>query len=223
MPAAPPIVPEEEFPEEEAVQGELLPVSKPAIPEVEYLTRLYRSYLVVKVDGQLWVVDQHAAHERISYERLHRFQITGPDSQGLVVPFPLNLNAQEKLYLEEHRERFQEVGFEFVEEEDEVSLSAVPPGLPGAKVEAFFEELLAELSSQLPSEKGTPVAQYREKLRAMMACKSSIRARENITPHEAVHLIQNLIQAEHSPYCPHGRPTRIRLDETTLERLFHRS
>ena len=85
------------------------------------------------------------------------------------------------------------------------------------------EELLAELSSQLPSEKGTPVAQYREKLRAMMACKSSIRARENITSQEAVRLIQDLIQAEHSPYCPHGRPTRIRLDETTLERLFHRS
>ena len=222
-PPEPVAAPKIEPPVEESDQGELMPLTKPSIPEVEYLTRLYRSYLVVKVDGQLWVVDQHAAHERISYERLHRFQITGPDSQGLVVPFPLNLNAQEKLYLEEHRERFREVGFEFSEEEEEVSLSAVPPGLPGAKVEAFFEELLAELSSQLPSEKGTPVAQYREKLRAMMACKSSIRARENITSQEAVRLIQDLIQAEHSPYCPHGRPTRIRLDETTLERLFHRS
>ena len=222
-PPEPVAAPKIEPPVEESDQEELMPLTKPSIPEVEYLTRLYRSYLVVKVDGQLWVVDQHAAHERISYERLHRFQITGPDSQGLVVPFPLNLNAQEKLYLEEHRERFREVGFEFSEEEEEVSLSAVPPGLPGAKVEAFFEELLAELSSQLPSEKGTPVAQYREKLRAMMACKSSIRARENITSQEAVRLIQDLIQAEHSPYCPHGRPTRIRLDETTLERLFHRS
>jgi DNA mismatch repair protein MutL len=208
--------------EEESLQGELLP-KRSEQPVVEYLTRLYRSYLVVKVDSQLWVVDQHAAHERISYERLHRFQITGPDSQGLVVPFPLNLNAQDKLYLQEHRERFLEIGFDFEEDGDELSLSAVPPGLPGSKVEAFFGELLDELSSQLPSEKGTPVAQYREKLRAMMACKSSIRARENITHTEAVRLIQDLIQAEHSPYCPHGRPTRIRLDETTLERLFHRS
>jgi DNA mismatch repair protein MutL len=208
--------------EQEPVQGELLP-SRTEQPVIEYLTRLYRSYLVVKVDSQLWIVDQHAAHERISYERLHRFQITGPDSQGLVVPFPLNLNAQEKQYLRDHRDRFTEVGFEFSEDDEDWSLCAVPPGLPGAKVEAFFEELLAELSSELPSEKGTPVAQYREKLRAMMACKSSIRARENITHQEAVRLISDLIQAEHSPYCPHGRPTRIRLDETTLERLFHRS
>lgn len=215
--------PAEPLVEEESEQGELMPVERDRPPEIEYLTRLYRAYLVVKVDQQLWVVDQHAAHERISYERLHRFQITGPDSQGLVVPFPLNLNAQEKLYLEEHRERFQEVGFEFTEEGGELALSAVPPGLPGGKVESFFEEVLAELSSQLPTEKETPVAQYREKLRAMMACKSSIRARENITPLEVIRLIQDLLAAEHSPYCPHGRPTRIRLDEPTLERLFHRT
>ena len=181
------------------------------------------TYIVAETTDGLVLVDQHAAHERISYERLHRFQITGADSQGLVIPFPLNLNSQENIYLSEHRERFQEVGFDFEESEGEFSLTAVPPGIPGSKVENFFEELLAELSEQLPSESRTPVAQYREKLRAMMACKSSIRARENITPEEATRLIEDLITAEHSPYCPHGRPTRIRLDETTLERLFHRS
>lgn len=191
-------------------------------PEIRYLTRLYRAYLVARVDDQLWVIDQHAAHERISYERLHRFQITGPDSQGLVVPFVLDLNAQEKEYLAAHMDRFREVGFEFDSDSEEVALSAVPPGLPGAKVEAFFAEVLAELMSEAPSESQTPVAQYREKLRAMMACKSSIRARESITEEEAVRLIEDLLSAERSPYCPHGRPTRIRLDERTLERLFHR-
>lgn len=207
----------------QAEQGELIPQAPTHKPEVTYLTRLYRSYLVAKVDDQLWVIDQHAAHERISYERLHRFQITGPDSQGLVIPFPLELNPQDKLYLEQHKDRFREVGFEFSEEGDQLSLAAVPPGIPGAKVENFFQELLAEMSAQETSEVRTPVAQYREKLRAMMACKSSIRAREAITPLEAVQLIEDLLAAEHSPYCPHGRPTRIRLDEQTLERLFHRS
>lgn len=197
--------------------------SKSNRPEVTYLTRLYSAYLVAKVDDQLWVIDQHAAHERISYERLHRFQITGPDSQGLVVPFELELTAQEKLYLEEHRSRFEEVGFEFDLGEDGASLTSVPPGLPGGKVESFFTEVLTDLCEQLPSESRTPVAEYREKLRAMMACKSSIRARENISAQEAVRLIEDLLQAEHSPYCPHGRPTRIRLDEKTLERLFHRT
>lgn len=203
-------------------QGELYQPA-PSKPKIQYLTRLYGAYLVAKVDDQLWVIDQHAAHERISYERLHRFQITGPDSQGLVIPFVLSLNAQEKQYLEEQQERFSEVGFEFTEEEGETALSAVPPGLPGSKVETFFSELLADLMTEVPSENQTPVAQYREKLRAMMACKSSIRARENITAEEAVRLIEDLLTAERSPYCPHGRPTRIRLDERTLERLFHRA
>ncbi len=90
-------------------------------------------------------------------------------------------------------------------------------------METFFHELLAEMSDQVPSVNRTPVAQYREKLRAMMACKSSIRAREKITADEAIRLIEDLLTAERSPYCPHGRPTRIRLDEKTLERLFHRS
>ena len=169
------------------------------------------------------MIDQHAAHERISYERLHRFQITGPDSQGLIVPFPLDLNDQEKVYLENHKERFEEVGFAFSLDGEELSISAVPPGLPGAKVETFFSELLNEMQTEAPSGHRTPVEEYREKLRAMMACKSSIRARENISPAEAERLIGDLIKAEHSPYCPHGRPTRIRLDEKTLERLFHRS
>ena len=207
----------------QADQGELYTPDPSAPPRIEYLTRLYGAYLVARVDDQLWVVDQHAAHERISYERLHRFQITGPDSQGLVVPFPLTLNPQDRDYLEMHKDRFKEIGFDFTDQDDEICLCAVPPGLPGRQVETFFHELLAEMSDQVPSVNRTPVAQYREKLRAMMACKSSIRAREKITADEAIRLIEDLLTAERSPYCPHGRPTRIRLDEKTLERLFHRS
>lgn len=190
-------------------------------PEIRYLSTLYRSYLVMEVDRELWVVDQHAAHERIQYERLHRFQILGPVSQGLVVPLPLNLGPSEREVLEAQPERFSEVGFE-LEIGSEVRLKAVPPGLPGGKVETFFAELLSELVDEGLTE-STPMAQYREKLRAMMACKSSVRAREAVSELEAVRLVRDLIAAERSPYCPHGRPTRIRLDQTALERLFHRS
>lgn len=192
-------------------------------PRLRYLSNLYRSFLVMEVDGELWVVDQHAAHERIQYERLHRFQILGPRSQGLVVPLSVPLTASEREVVEAQAERFAEVGFELeLAGDDEVLIKAVPPGLPGGKVAGFFTELLAELLDEGLSE-DTPVAQYREKLRAMMACKSSIRARERITEVEALALVRDLIEAERSPYCPHGRPTRIRLDLTALERLFQRT
>lgn len=191
-------------------------------PRLRYLSSLYRSYLVMEVDGELWVVDQHAAHERIQYERLHRFQIVGPQSQGLVIPLSIPLSAVELELLSSHAERFAEVGFEVELGEAEAQIKAVPPGLPGGKVSSFFAELLSDLCQEGMTTE-TPVAQYREKLRAMMACKSSVRARENVTEAEALRLVGDLIEAERSPYCPHGRPTRIRLDLTALERLFHRS
>lgn len=190
---------------------------------IRYLTRLYRSYLVMEVDQELWVIDQHAAHERIGYERLHRFQILGAESQGLVVPIEIQLDSAERIYLEEHSQRFSEVGFTLELSDEGAQITSVPPGLKEGQVSKFFSELLAELLQDNITVKDTPVEQYREKLRAMMACKSSIRARENITELEAKALVRNLLAAERSPYCPHGRPTRIRLDEATLERLFHRS
>lgn len=210
--------PEESTPQLEFEQ------SGPSEPRLRYLSRLYSSYLVMEVDDQLWIIDQHAAHERINYERFHRFQITGPESQGLMVPLELPLTAAEELFLQSQGERLAEVGFEFELNEGGLSLLAVPPGIPAHKVGPFFQELLAEVAGdEEVSIKQTPVEQYREKVRAMMACKSSIRAREAITEREAIRLLQDLLKAESSPYCPHGRPTRIRLDETILERLFHRS
>ena len=204
---------------------EQLPLEPPIAqtqPRLRYLSSLYRSYLVMEVDGELWVIDQHAAHERIQYERLHRFQILGPESQGLVIPLSIPLSAVERELLVTQRDRFTEVGFSVEFDDGSALLTAVPPGLPGGKVAAFFSELLSDLSEEgLTTE--TPVAQYRERLRAMMACKSSVRARENVSEAEALRLVADLIQAERSPYCPHGRPTRIRLDLTALERLFHRS
>ena len=201
-----------------------LPGASPlAQASLRYLTRLFRSYLVMEVDQELWVIDQHAAHERIGYERLHRFQILGAESQGLVIPMEIDLDSAERIYLEEHGERFTEVGFEFELTAEGARLTAVPPGLKENHVSKFFSELLSELMEDSVTVKDTPVEQYREKLRAMMACKSSIRARESITELEAKALVKDLIAAERSPYCPHGRPTRIRLDEATLERLFHRS
>lgn len=230
----PPLPFDDEFEAGEAATGtpppkppapEQLPL-EPAVvrtqPRLRYLSSLYRSYLVMDVDGELWVIDQHAAHERIQYERLHRFQILGPESQGLVIPLSIPLSAVERELLTTQRERFAEVGFSIELQDDNALLTAVPPGLPGGKVAAFFSELLSDMSEEgLTTE--TPVAQYRERLRAMMACKSSVRARENVSETEALRLVADLIEAERSPYCPHGRPTRIRLDLTALERLFHRS
>lgn len=189
----------------------------------KYLSCLYRSYLVMEVENELWVVDQHAAHERIQYERLQRFRALGPEQQGLVVPLPVQVTETERQTLEQHEERFAEVGFAFeLLPGSEILLRAVPPGIPNKKVVSFFQDLLSDLEHDGVTT-ATPAQQFGERLRAMMACKSSVRANESVSEAEAVRLVEDLIAAERSPYCPHGRPTRIRLDRATLERLFQRT
>ncbi len=195
----------------------------PVASRPTYLTSLYGSYLVMKVEGQLWVIDQHAAHERINYERLHRYQVEGPDSQHLLIPEALPLSGSERDYLLAHSDQLREIGFDWQTDElGEVELTAVPPGLKPGTEGALFCEVVRELYSEEVTVTETTLARYREAVRAMMACKSSVRARESVRPEEAVRLTEDLLEAERSPYCPHGRPTRIRLDQPALERLFHR-
>lgn len=123
----------------------------------------------------------------------------------------------------EHRQHFRDLGFECEpEEECRVRLTAVPPILKNGTEHELFLDLLSELANDELTIKDGTLNRYRERLRALMACKSSVRARERVSPEEAQHLTRDLLKAERSPYCPHGRPTRIRLDEAVLERLFHR-
>lgn len=191
--------------------------------EIEVLAQLSQSYIVALVNAELWVIDQHAAHERIQYERLAHLAVVGPDSQGLVVPEVVEFSPVEAAFLQGHLEDFESLGFE-VESfgGSAFQLRALPPGLKPQHGASVFRSVVEEAANGEVSSKSSTEEKLREKLRAMVACKSSIRARERLSKPEMKQLILDLIKAESSPYCPHGRPTRVRLDLTALERLFHR-
>ncbi len=191
--------------------------------EIEILAQLHSSYIVALVDGDLWVIDQHAAHERIHYERLAHLAVVGGGAQGLVVPEVVELSPAIASYLEGHLEQFVQLGFEAESFGGTAfQLRSVPPGLkPKDGLEVFQSVVTEAAEGGVSLQSNTPEV-LREKLRAMVACKSSIRAREKLTRPEMHQLILDLLKAERSPYCPHGRPTRVRLDHRALERLFHR-
>lgn len=190
-------------------------------PAFRPLGQLHRTYIVGLMEGELWVVDQHTAHERINYERLGGLAPVDGGTQGLTVPEVVELPAAQAAFLAGHREAFQALGFEVEPFGSEAfQLRSVPAGLPPSRVVRAFREAIEELAEEGTSRRSA--GEIWERLRAMVACRSSVKAGDPLSFEEMERLVCELQEVEHSRYCPHGRPTRIRLDRATLERLFHR-
>lgn len=198
-------------------------VAEPRTPRFVPLAQLHDTYLVGTVDGELWVIDQHTAHERVHYERLGHLEPMGSRSQGLLVPEVVEFAPAVAEFLSGHLEDFRDLGFE-VEPfgGDAFQLRGVPVGLPARRVQGAFRELVEEAAEGAVSVRGTVQEGFRERLRAMVSCKAAVKAGDPLTSAEMTRLVHDMLEVEHSLYCPHGRPTRILLDRKTLEKLFHR-
>ena len=192
-------------------------------PDIEVLAQIYRTFIVARVGGELWIVDQHTAHERIWYEKL--VNLRGPlgSSQGLLIPEVVEWTPTLAAFVEGHLETFAELGFELEPFGGSAfQLRSLPHGLKphqGAKV---LHQVVEELSAENLSVKNQTNELLREKVRAMVSCKSAVKAGDALTVGEMQSLIQEMLTVEHSLYCPHGRPTRIKLDRSALDRMFHR-
>jgi DNA mismatch repair protein MutL len=180
------------------------------------------TYLVCEGEGELVLVDQHAAHERINFERLRLAARAGRvPSQRLLVPVAVTLEPRLESCAREQVALLAELGFE-VEPfgGGTVTLRAVPELLRGADPGQLLSEILEELASYGSSER---LAQAREQILARLACHGSVRAGRLLEPHEAGALLASLDQVDFSHSCPHGRPVAVRLERAELERRFGRS
>ncbi|GMU57733.1 MAG: DNA mismatch repair protein MutL [Candidatus Xenobia bacterium] len=188
------------------------------------LAQLHDTYLVALVRGELWVVDQHTAHERILYERLSHLAPLEQGAQGLVVPEVLELSPLVAELAAERASDLLTLGFELEPfGGNSFQLRSVPYGIPARKAVPTLRGVLEELAEEKVSVRHHTAEEWRERLRAMMACKAAVKAGDPLEKHEMRVLLRELLEVEHSPYCPHGRPTRVRLDQATLEKLFHRA
>jgi DNA mismatch repair protein MutL len=192
-------------------------------PRVQVLSQLYRTFIVAQVEGELWVVDQHTAHERIWYERLAHLQPLDGPRQGLLVPEIIEFPPQQAALMEGSLAEIQSFGFE-VEPFGGTSfqIRSLPSGVKPGRAAGILRDLVEQMSSEQISLRNHPQEVVREKLRAMVSCKAAIKAGEALSVEEMESLIREMLEVEHSNYCPHGRPTRIKLDDRALERLFHR-
>jgi len=186
------------------------------------LAQLLDTYLICQKEDQMVIVDQHAAAERIRYERLSReLQKGSLVQQTLLFPATVEVSTAETPLLEENLPLFRKLGFdiEFFGQ-NTFNISATPALFKIDNCETLIKDLLKDLTSVGNS---TTLDELHEKMLISMACHRSLRAGTRLTQEGMQDLIEQLYKAEYPFTCPHGRPTLVALSTTDLERMFKRS
>ena len=180
---------------------------------------LFETYLIFERGDEAYFIDQHAAHERLIYEKLkNKCEARTPLSQPMLMPYILTVNAQEFSFLVSQFESLRALGFDIDEfGGTSVKVSSVPLDLFGMDIEAFFREVLSSMES-LRAIRLSDIA--RDKL-ATMACKAAVKGGERLTEEEAKRLLSDM-DGDMGLKCPHGRPAVVRMKKSDFEKLFKR-
>lgn len=182
--------------------------------------QVFDTYWLVEFEDKLLMIDQHAAHEKVNYERLMKqYREKKVLSQGLLPPVIVSLSGQEETVLKECLDTFAALGFEIESfGGNEYALRSVPVDLYGCQEKEMFLEVLDALSM------GTGFGGIRviEEKIASMSCKAAVKGNHRFSVPEAEALIDELLTLDNPYHCPHGRPTIIAMTKTEMERKFKR-
>ena len=182
--------------------------------------QVFDTYWLVEFDEKLFIIDQHAAHEKVLYERfMQQLEKKEQTSQMITPPVIVTLSMQEESLLKQHMDQFTSVGFEIEHFGGrEYSIRAVPGNLYGIADKTLFLELLDGLNDV--SERSSSEA-ICEKI-ASMSCKAAVKGKMKLSVTEADALIAELLTLENPYNCPHGRPTIISMTKYEMEKKFKR-
>lgn len=195
-------------------------LSASAKEQYEILGQLFETYWLIAYQDKLLIVDQHAAHEKVKFERfMKRFKEHDIVSQTLNPPIVVTLNGREKECYQNHEKDFEALGFAIEEfGGNDYAIRGVPMDLYGYEEGAFFYEILDELVDEAVT--GTP-----ESIRiriATMACKAAVKGNTRMSREEMKKLIDELLTLDNPYNCPHGRPTIISMSKYEIEKKFKR-
>ena len=205
---------------EQAIQKLETEKATQRFPQLEYFGQMHGTYLFAQSKEGLYIIDQHAAQERIKYEYFReKIGEVTDDLQELLVPFVLDYPNSDALKLKEQKPVLEEVGI-YLEEfgQNSFIVRAHPTWYPNGEEEAIIREMIDMLLST-----GTvSVKKFREATAIMMSCKRSIKANHYLNEAQARVLLNDLAQCENPFNCPHGRPVLIHFTNSDMERMFKR-
>ena len=191
-----------------------------ARPDRKILGQLFKTYWLIEYEDQLFIMDQHAAHEKVNYERLMKnFKEKEIYSQRLEPPMVVTVSMMEAEALERYKDAFAGLGFTIESfGGNEYCIREVPANLYGIGERDLFMELLDAVSQ----ENGTMDTEVIASKIATMACKMSIKGNQRISLMEVEHLLDELMKLENPYQCPHGRPTIIKMSKYEIDKKFKR-
>ena len=191
-----------------------------ARPDRKILGQLFKTYWLIEYEDQLFIMDQHAAHEKVNYERLMKnFKEKEIYSQRLEPPMVVTVSMMEAEALERYKDAFAGLGFTIESfGGNEYRIREVPANLYGIGERDLFMELLDAVSQ----ENGTMDTEVIASKIATMACKMSIKGNQRISLMEVEHLLDELMKLENPYQCPHGRPTIIKMSKYEIDKKFKR-
>ena len=187
--------------------------------DLRFLGQLMKSYILTEDDEGLVLIDQHAAHERVLYERLSRIiSAGGTESQSMLVPVTLELTAGEAMIMEMNLDVLQRLGFGLRKFGKNTFIVEALPDYVKLNMQ---EKVLCDILDQLKQDRHARPSE-REQAVQYAVCRAAVKAHDPLTEKEALGLIKDL-QACEIPYtCPHGRPTMIRMSLREIEKQFKR-
>ncbi len=186
--------------------------------ELRVIGQLFSTYILAEGEGELLLIDQHAAHERLRYEELK--QNGGKSApQLLMMPVSLTLSPKEFEAVNANRQFLTDLGFDFDEAgENAVLIRSVPSDCSGGEGETLFVELAGDLLGDGRGE----LSERRDRALYTVACKSAIKANKDLSPQEMEILLGRALAMEGISTCPHGRPISVKITKYQIEKMFKR-
>ena len=191
------------------------------IPKYKFIGIAFATYIIIEIDNELYIIDQHAAHERIMYEKIKKnFYSDGEkDSQLMLLPDIINLTHKEMDIAKENIPVFEKAGF-MLEQFGENTIKLT--GVPNICIDLDTKQLFLETLDEINTVARTAKQEIEEKFIATLACKSAVKANMVLTKDEVDNLMKQLLVLPNPFTCPHGRPTAIHLTKNDIEKKFSR-
>ncbi len=190
-------------------------------PNYKLIGIAFQTYIIIEIEKELYIIDQHAAHERIMYEKVRKnyYSEGKKDSQLLLLPDIIVLSHKEMDIARESMDKFEKAGFQLEEfGENTIKLTGVPTMCLDLNTKELFLETLDEINTVARTAK----QEIEEKFLATIACKAAVKAHMALTQEEVDSLLQQLLSLPNPFTCPHGRPTAIKMTVTDIEKKFAR-
>lgn len=190
-------------------------------PNYKYIGTIFSTYIVIETKNDAYIIDQHAAHERIMYEKVKQnfYNNKGKDSQIMLLPDVITLSHKERDIVKENSELFEQAGFIY-EDFGDNTIKLI--GVPNICMELDTKKLFLEILDEIDTVAITAKQEKEEKFIATIACKSAVKANMNLNKEEIDNLITELLKLPNPFTCPHGRPTAIKMNKIDIEKKFNR-